>query len=240
MRLAADLHAHVELLRSRLRPKAPGWPGKSVQECSETPYRLSTRLRLDRKLNPCPVPPFLAMTSDVECDHGRAEGSDQGCEILVRSDVQIDILEFSALLNPFHAGRSQLVRTTRTERVGLMVAPPAGALQAVLCGRAKEGSAGPRRWESALGFRREPALGYTAAVTPKSRRGLGFVATFCLVAVLAAAMVPAAGEPLPGVLASITCLDAPAGVRLPFVCVIDDPRDTLLPRCAPARGPPLV
>jgi hypothetical protein len=78
-------------------------------------------------------------------------------------------------------------------------------------------------------------------VTSKPRRALAFVATLCLVAILAAAMVPAAGDPIQGVLASVICLaEAPACVRVPFIRVIDDPLDTLFPRCVPARGPPLL
>jgi hypothetical protein len=72
-------------------------------------------------------------------------------------------------------------------------------------------------------------------------RGLALVATLCLVAILAAAMMPAAGDPIHGVLASVACLaDAPACVRVPFVRVIANPRDTLVPSCDPARGPPLA
>ena len=113
---------------------------------------------------------------------------------------------------------------------------PPGYLSALI-GRAES-------WVDKRHYRRlrgKPTLDYTAAVTSKPRRGLAFVATLCLVAILAAAMVPAADDAIHGVLDSVTCLpDAPAGVRVRFVARIEDPRDAVLPRCVPARGPPLV
>jgi hypothetical protein len=77
-------------------------------------------------------------------------------------------------------------------------------------------------------------------VTSKPHRGLAFVATLCLMLVLAAAMVPAAGDSIHGVLVSVQCLDEPACIRVPFIRAIDDPRETssrAAPPLAARRSP---
>jgi hypothetical protein len=80
-------------------------------------------------------------------------------------------------------------------------------------------------------------MSYTAAVTAKGRF---LVAALCLVAVLAAASAPLAGDPAPAVLVVVAALPWAQLAVDPTDPDVAVPVETLLAGRLLARGPPLV